>query len=349
MSKKVTMEDIAKKLGITKNTVSLALRNMPGINEKTRELIFETAKKNGYNYKKKGYNTTKEKDSISKNICLMLSDDTRNSVGFFSFIQYGIESEAKKNHLNTILYCFDENKKFEPPVCIKDDIISGIITLGRVTRKTIESITRLNLPLVIVDHFFDDIKASYILSDNVSGGYIATEYLIKSGHRDIGFFGNVFSSTSFYDRYLGYLKALGQYKIPVNPSFSIMDDSMADLLNNGLELVVKAMRKITKLPTAMFCCNDIEAIAILKALSAMGMNVPDDISIVGFDNIESSKSVTPELTTMHISKELMGERAVKKLISKMNEEEYPEEKILLPAHLVERQSVRQIGVPNRPD
>jgi len=83
----------------------------------------------------------------------MLSNDTKNSVGFFSFIQYGVESEGKRNGLNTILYCFDDNKEFQPPVCIRDGIVSGIITLGRISRKTVSSIISLNLPLVIVDDF----------------------------------------------------------------------------------------------------------------------------------------------------------------------------------------------------
>lgn len=341
MAKKVTMEFIANELGITKNTVSLALRNMPGVSQKTRNEILRAAEKYGYKYKKSNAKNS-ICDSKTESICLMLSNDTRNSVGFFSFIQYGIESEGKRNGLNTILYCFDDNKEFQPPVCIRDGIISGIITLGRISRKTVNSIIDLNLPLVIIDDFFDDIKASYILTDNLSGGYIATEYLIKSGHRDIGFLGDIFASPSFCDRYMGYLKALAQYKIPVNNSFSIIDRNMSSLLDDGIDRIIYELRKIPRLPTALFCCNDMEAICLYKAFSAMGISVPEDISIIGFDDIESSKSVSPELTTMHIYKEAMGERAVKKLIDRMNGEEYMEEKILLPAALVERQSVKRI-------
>lgn len=335
MSKKVTMESIAKKLGITKNTVSLALRNMPGVSEKTHRLVIETARQIGYEYKRPSKNKFK-----TKNICLMLSDDTRNSVAFFSFIQYGIESEAKKNNLNTIIYCFNENKGFEVPLCIKDGIVSGIITLGRLSQKTLKSIIALDLPLVVIDHYFDDINVSCILSDNISGGCIATEYLIKSGHREIGFCGNIFSSSSFFDRYLGYLKALSQYKIPVNPLYSILDMSMAETPDNNM--VIKKLKEIPKLPTAFFCCNDIEAITIIKAFSSMGIKVPEDISFIGFDDIELSKNISPELTTMHIHKELLGERAVRKLISQITKKNYTPEKILLPADLVERQSVKKI-------
>lgn len=339
MAKKVTMEFIAQKLGITKNTVSLALRNMPGVSQKTRNEILQMAEKYGYKYKKPIHNNGCAK---TESICLMLSNHIRNSVGFFSFIQYGIESEAKRNNLNTILYYFDDNKEFIPPVCIKDGIVSGIVTLGPISRKTVTSILDLNLPVVIIDDFFDDIKASYILTDNLAGGFLATEYLIKSGHREIGFLGNIFAAPSFCDRYVGYLKAMSLYRIPVNNSYSILDKNMAFIFDECPDKAIEEVKKIPKLPTAFFCCNDSEAIHLYKIFSSMGVSIPEDVSIIGFDDIESSKDISPELTTMHIYKEAMGERAVKKLIDRINGEKLMEEKILLPTVLVERQSVKRL-------
>jgi len=161
MAKKVTMEFIANQLGITKNTVSLALRNMPGVSEKTRKEILRTAE-NMAIYIKNPIQEQQVKFKNREHLPYALND-TKNSVGFFSFIQYGVESEGKRNGLNTILYCFDDNKEFQPPVCIRDGIVSGIITLGRISRKTVSSIISLNLPLVIVDDFFDDIKQAMYL------------------------------------------------------------------------------------------------------------------------------------------------------------------------------------------
>jgi len=133
-----------------------------------------------------------------------------------------VESEGKRNVLIQYSIVLTTIKNFSPGLH-QDGIVSGIITLGRISRKTVSSIISLNLPLVIVDDFFDDIKASYVLTDNLSGGYTATEYLIKSGHRSIGFFGDIFASPSFFDRYMGYLKAHVQYNLHVNSSFSIID------------------------------------------------------------------------------------------------------------------------------
>lgn len=342
MAKKVTMEDIAKKIGMSKNTVSLALRNMPGINDQTRKLIFDTAKQLGYEYKKSSseYQST---EASYKNICLIFSKDTHKSEGFFSYIQYGVESEAKKNNLNTIIYCYDESKEeFETPLSVKEGLISGIITLGRISKKTLTAILKFNLPLVIIDHYFDDLICNYVLTDNVSGAYLATEHLIKLGHKNIGFLGDISASSSFYDRYLGYAKALNQYSIPLNTSLSITNKCLSECKNEGAERIVEELKKLPKLPSAFFCCNDIEAITVINALKFMNLSVPGDISMVGFDNIESSKNITPELTTMHISKEAMGQRAVKSLLEKTNSPNSLSEKILLPPIFVGRNSTKKI-------
>ena len=343
MAKKVTMEDIAKKIGMSKNTVSLALRNMPGINAQTRKLIFETARQLGYEYKK---NSTEcqSSEATYKNICLIFSKDTHKSEGFFSYIQYGVESEAKKNNLNIIIYCYDENnEEFETPLSIKEGLISGIITLGRISKKTLTAILKFNLPLVIIDHYFDDLTCNYILTDNISGAYLATEHLIKLGHKEIGFSGDISVASSFYDRYQGYLKALNQYSIPINTSYCITDKCLYEYKNSSMEKVVDEIKKLPKLPTAFFCCNDIEAITLINALKSLNISVPDDISVVGFDNIESSKNITPELTTMHISKEAMGQRAVKSLLEKMADPYSLCEKILLPPMFVGRNSTKRIN------
>lgn len=335
MPKKITMDAIAEKLGISKNTVSLALRGLPGISENTRRTIEEAAKSMGYHYK------SNNKSTATRNLCLVISKSTRDSIGFFSFIQLGIEGEAKKNNINTIIHYYDEKDEvFEIPNCIKDGMISGIITLGRISHKTINTIVTCSLPVVMVDNYFDDLVMDCILTDNQCGGYLAAEHLIKAGHTKIGFLGNIYASVSFYDRYQGYLKAMKEYNIKVNPDFSVIDMKLENAAGDEMAEMIDSIRVKGGLPTAFFCCNDAEAIVIIKVLTGMGIQVPDEISIVGFDDIETSKSITPELTTMRVRKELMGRRAVSKLIEKLKDEESFPEKILLSATLVSRESVR---------
>lgn len=175
MAGKVSMNTIAGRLGISKNTVSLALRGIQGINENTRKLILDTAVELGYQYRAAG-----KQEESARNLCLVVPKSAQDSIDFFSFIQVGIEDEAKKNKLNTILHYYDENDDgFQTPLCIREGMISGVITLGRVSEKTVRGLDTYGLPIIMVDHYFDDLEIDCVLTDNHCGGYIATEYLLK--------------------------------------------------------------------------------------------------------------------------------------------------------------------------
>ena len=219
-------------------------------------------------------------------------------------------------------------------------MISGIITLGRISHKTINAILTYNLPIVMVDNYFDDIVMDCILTDNQCGAFIATEYLIKCGHTRIGFLGDIFASVSFYDRYQGYLKALTEYKLDLNKGYSVTDKKLEGLANEDVAGIINEIKCSEGLPTAYVCCNDAEAVIAIKVFKSMGISVPDEISIIGFDDIETARNVTPELTTMKIRKELMGKRAVSKLLERIEGQDVIAEKILLSATLVTRESVK---------
>jgi LacI family transcriptional regulator len=336
---KVSMEDIAKELGLSKNTVSLALRGMPGISGQTRSMIIDTAERMGYQYKKQTKNCI-EYELPSRNICLVLPKNTREAMSFFSFIQFGIEDEAKRNNINVIIYYYDEaSGDFQIPLCIREGIISGVITLGRISEQTLKVLSGLELPLVLTDHYFDNNETDSILSDNHFGGYSAAEFLYMQGHCKIGFVGDIKASNSFYDRFHGYMKFMVIHQLPVDASWQLTNTSFE---KQKLDLSVEQLKSIPELPTAFFCCNDAEAIAMYKAFSAIGIKVPEEVSIIGFDDIEAAKSVQPELTTMHVEKEHMGKKAVEKLLMKMQTEENQKEKLLISPRLIVRQSVRKI-------
>lgn len=343
MANRVSMKDIAKKVGVSKNTVSMVLRGMPGISEQTRNIIFETAEQMGYVFPKADDKCTRL--SPSKNICLIMSRSTRDSIGFFSNIQFGIESEARRNNISTIIHYYtDEEGGFETPLCIKEGLVSGIITLGRISEADINTILEYRLPIIMVDHYFDLLKTDYVLTDNQSGAFTAVQYLIKCGHRKIGFIGDIRSSPSFYDRFNGFLKALTVQGIPYDALCCITNKSLEAMVENDMSAAISEFEALSMLPTAFFCCNDAEAIATFKVLTIMGIKVPEEVSLIGFDDIESAKNTIPGLTTMRVEKEFMGIRAVRKLIEMMERTSSPEEKILLPAVLIERQSVMRIGI-----
>jgi LacI family transcriptional regulator len=336
MAGKVSMKSIAKQLGVSKNTVSLALRGIPGISENTRKLVLDTAAELGYQYRPSG-----RQEKSAKNLCLVVPRSAQNSIDFFSLIQMGIEDEAKKNNMNTILHYYDESdEEFQTPLCIKDNIVSGIITLGRVSENTVKTLCSYKLPIVLVDNYFDDLEIDCVLSDNQSGGYIATEYLIRNGHRDIGFFGSIDASISYYDRYMGYTKAMMKNGLVADDNLAVFIDNDADLYKQAVGKL-KEIQSAGSLPTAFVCRNDAGAIFLYKVLKQLDILIPEQVSVIGFDDINTAADISPELTTMQVNKEWMGRKAVMKIISLLGEPNRVGEKLLLAAKLVERNSVKR--------
>lgn len=339
MAEKVSMNTIAKKLGISKNTVSLALRGMPGISENTRKLILNTAVELGYEYKAAG-----KQDAAARSLCLVIPKSAQNSIDFFSYIQMSIEDEAKKNNMNTILHYYDENdEEFQMPLCVREGMISGIITLGRVSERTVRALDTYDLPIIMVDNYFDDLEVDCVLTDNHYGGYVSTEYLIKNGHIRIGFFGDIKASISFYDRYMGYLKALDCYNIKSVKEDALFVNYTEAPVYEEITQRLECLKDQGRLPTAFVCCNDAGAIVLYKILKQIGISVPEQISVIGFDDISAASDISPELTTMQVKKELMGRKSVRKLLQRFGENDGIAEKLLLSATLVERNSVIKLN------
>lgn len=334
MAQKVSMVTIAKKLGVSKNTVSLALRGIPGISEKTRKLIIDTAAELGYQYKPAG-----RQEKGTKNLCLVVPKSAQNSIDFFSLIQMGIEDEAKKNNMNTILHYYDENgEEFQTPLCIEDKIVAGIITLGRVSKNTVRILESYEIPTVLVDNYFDDMETDCVLTDNHNGGYNATKYLIGKGHTQISFFGCIDESISFYDRYMGYRKAMERRQLKVEERFNPFISNEFASYEEAV-VIMKRLKEEGIFPTAFVCRNDASAIFLYKVLKQMDISIPEQVSVIGFDDISAAADVSPELTTMRVNKEQMGRKAVMKLLARLDDRGGIAEKLLLAAELVERDSV----------
>jgi|CZCB01.1.fsa_nt_gi LacI family transcriptional regulator len=337
MANKVTMATIAKKLGVSKNTVSLALRGAGGISEKTRRMVVETAARMGYTYTSLGKNVPE-----SRNLCLVIPRSTQTALDFFSNIQMGIEDEAKKNNMNTILHYYDEAEA-DPqiPNCIRDGMVSGIITLGRVGRNMVRKLKTTGLPVVMVDNYFDDMEADCVLTDNHCGSYVATWHLIKNGHRNIAFYGEIKASVSFYDRYMGYRKALEDAGLAVPCHCAALTGCPEMILPEDLAEILRRIKAEGDFPTGFVCCNDAAAITLCKALKQLGIDIPGEVSVIGFDDISGASHIEPELTTMRVRRESMGRRAVNMLLARLSGNGGAGEKLLLSASLVERSTVKR--------
>ena len=273
--KKVTMKDIASKLKISINAVSLALNDRVGVSEDTKVLIIKTASELGYFDANPSYiskNTT-------KNICLMIESRFFTDVPFYSKVILGIENESKKNGYDIIVN-FLNTEKFEIPACIENRKVSGILIVGTIKDEHVKIITKYNIPVVMVDHASQLVSTDAILTQNITGAYMATQHLIDNGHRNIGFCGDIDASFSFKERWLGFYEALREANVNKTlnmediSKFSVVGAIEQYVLQSNYSELAKLISNLKVLPSAWVCSNDTTAICLYNALEILGLKVP---------------------------------------------------------------------------
>ena len=338
---KVTLTDIAKESGVSVATVSLVLRNKPGVSTKTRQRVLDIAQTLGY---LADSSLNKVQHKAVNHIGLIVKirgDDTSLINPFYTPVLAGIEAVCRQQQIN-LFYAHmpvdEDNNPLEIPRLLTEQHADGLLFVGAVLNESFHSLLqRRSVPVVLVDAYTTDNTYDAVISDNEEGAYQATNYLIQNGHRHIVIAGSLpHSYPSIQMRREGYLRAIKQHGLP--PYF-------VDGHHYPDEIGPKAYQFLQKHPevTAVFACNDDVAITVMQAAQSLGKDVPNDISIIGFDNITLAQRVTPTLTTMRVDKMGMGRLASQLLLNRL---EYPQSgKVQAVIHpsLIERQSVKTVN------
>ncbi len=327
--KKVTMESIAKELNISKVAVFKALNDQPGISEKLRGEVKKTAKDMGYNYvNTKLKNNLKFLFLIKKDFFLMTSEQ------FYTMIYYYLNIETENfNHQLSILF-FDSGK--DPLSSLKNRLkneqIAGVYIAGEVETSLLEQLDKLKIPLVFIDFYSPLYDYPYIYSDNYHLSYILTQYLFKNGHSQIGFVGDRRATSSICDRFLGYRKALIENDIEYKPQWYIPYNIEQATVSH--EILPQT------LPTAFICHCDSAAYKLYMLLKMRNYSVPDDISVISFDNTELCNNISPTLTSIGVSKATIARKSFNAMLDLLNKKKNT---YLLKPIITERQSVKKLN------
>jgi LacI family transcriptional regulator len=343
MNRRVTLEDIARQSGVSLATVSLVLRNKPGINDETRQRVLEVARVLGYQRRVQPESIASQRLQQVGVIAKTRVDDPPQSNPFYAPVLAGIEVACRKQQINLLYATVPvdlDNRPQEMPRMLLEDQLDGILLVGAFVDHTIEHLLqRRNIPVVLVDSYATEQCHDAIVSDNFRGAHAAVTYLIQRGHRHVGLVGTLSSShpgTSIEERRRGYVQALLDHNIPKR---YFADSHLTR--PEAAEATAELLRRYPQV-TALFCSNDDCATAAMQAAQAAGRRLPDDLSIIGFDNIDLAEHIVPALTTMHVDKISMGRLAVQLLSNRV---EFPNAAcvttVLRPT-LVERSSVRAI-------
>jgi LacI family transcriptional regulator len=341
MSNSVTMEAVAQMSGVSLSTVSLVLRDKPGINADTRRRVLDAARTLGYQRK---YVTDPTRNEQMTHIGLVMKSrvyDLPQANLFYSHVIAGIEAACRKQHVNLLYATIPVDEDYHPielPRLFFDSHIDGVLLMGAFADETVTKVVReKSIPMVLVDAYAPTQSYDSVVSDNVRGAFEAVQHLIQRGHRHIGLVGSLPPTyPSIDDRRAGYLQALQAH--------GIAETYFADCHWYVDEAYKAALRLLQQQPqiTAIFGCNDESAIGALRAAQQLGRRIPDDLSLVGFDDIDLAKHVVPPLTTMQVDKVTMGRLAVQLLATRIETPEAATITNMIRPRLIERQSVAQL-------
>ena len=332
---KVNIKLISERTGFSPATVSNALNGKQGVNQKTAELICEEADRLGY--------TVQNKVSRIKFITFRKNGKIIDDSLFFPAVFEGVENQAKALGYETVFIRLNQDdSNFDTQLNeILNDNNSAIILLAtEMEDDDIALFESKKKELILLDGWSNTMKFNAVLINSTDAVCNAIEYLIQCGHKEIGYIKSEYRIKAFEYREYGFKRTLEKYDIPYNQDYVAVVGSKPDSAYEGMK---KYLETHKKLPTAFFADNDCIAISAMKALKESGYNVPEDVSIIGFDDLPLSSVINPELTTIHVYKHNMGEVAVRKVIEAVSNKEEAKSKIEVCGDLVVRNSVKDLN------
>jgi len=329
----VTLKQICEEAGVSKATVSRVLNNHPLVSKQTREKVQEVIKRLNFT-----------PNALARNLSLQRTDTIGVLFpwifsGFFSTVLYGIDSAAREYdyHVITSLSHDQQDENSMALSLLQERRIDGLILMApSLPAEKIREIKGLDIPFVVLQREIPDPEISFVTVDNFDGGFKATNHLIQRGHRRILALAGPEASQDSARREEGYREALKQAGIKFDPDLVIRSEFNKETALPSFE----HFRQRFAMPDAVFCFNDDIGLGLLKYLKTIGVRVPEDLAVIGFDGIEFTDFA--ELSTIATPMKEMGEQAVRLLIKQLeNKDERITEQWLLKGALVERKSTRR--------
>ena len=329
--------EIAKKAGVSPATVSRALRGMHHVNERTRKRIIEAAQLLDY--------------PIRPDLLPASASSRTNTIGviapyisrwYFSQALAGVEQALREAGMDLLLYNFaqvDARKRvFQQKKLVGK--VDGLIVISLPpTDREFEQILGLGIPVALLG--IPDPRCSAVSIDDVKGAEIATQHLVDMGHREIAIMKGqeefAFNFKVASQRKEGFLAVLNRNGIEFNPHFEIF----ADFDSHTSELAMDEFLRRKKLPTAIFCESDEMAFGVIKSIRKKGLRVPEDISVIGFDDHEFSATIG--LTTVSQPVQFLGQLVASQIMARIEKPDSTSVQMKVPLSLVVRESVRDLN------
>lgn len=328
----VTMRDIGKRIGVSAVTVSKALAGKSGVSEEMRQKIVKLASELGY----VNPNAQQTRAASGLDVGIIIPVPFFSNDSFYAMMYKSLVQElAEAGHFGLLeLVSREAMQGLLLPNLLRSNKVDALILLGQPDAAYVEMLVAQPVPVVCMDFYNARTSADMVIGDSAGGAAALTQYLIERGHRDIAYYGSVKATSSIMERYLGYLAAMMTNDLPICPEYLIPDRDETGALQ---PVVLPKMR-----PTAIVCNSDWSARWMIDQLRQQGLRVPEDISIVGFDDFNYVPATLPALTTYRVDQKAMCRIVVQLIADRCAGDQKPFSRITVGGECVYRDSVREL-------
>lgn len=332
MSKRVTLKDIAERLSISQNTVSVALRGGSGVSESLRSQILTIAQEMGYASK---HATTRP--------AILICSTVENFLDTYFFTDLHRFLCEKINAIGGTAVSINLDPSFsetEVTQMIRQNSACAIVLLGDAGKQIVSLFAMSGIPVLCCSFFSPIAVTDSVMEDNFSGIYQLMSHLYTHNYRQLGFVGNPNIYFAFFERLMCFRSLCDHFSIPYDPQICITDYPPEKAMS--VEYMVERISTLPYTPEAFLCADDRTAILVIKALTSLGYTVPQDVAVTGFDNSDLSRLSTPTLTTIDTRIELQADTIVNRLwrrINMGNLGKEDSERLILPIQFVQGDSV----------
>lgn len=328
----VTIRDVAERAGVSTSTVSHVVNNTRYVSEATRQRVQDAMSTLQY---QPNHVASSLRSRKTRTLGVLMPNSANP---YFARILAAIESASYEAGYNVIIGNANNDQREKDYLDVmRSKQVDGVLLISTGNfAQSIASLQNAGVPVVLVDRPAPQTDLDTVMADNHAGGYMAAHHLIQLGHRAIGCItgpDNLITSTARYD---GYRQALHEAGITPNDNWRT---SGAFDHESGYHAALTLLQR-TPRPTALFVCNDMMAIGAIRAASELGIALPDELSLVGFDNVSLSAYTQPPLTTIEQPADDMGARAVQQLLARIETPEMPYHREMLSVKLIERHSCK---------
>ncbi|MBQ3705371.1 MAG: LacI family DNA-binding transcriptional regulator [Clostridia bacterium] len=333
----ITAKELAALLHLSESAVSLALNDKPGVSQETRRRVIKAAQDHGYDFSRKAIASELKK----KAICFAVYRKSGAVVGdtpFFSELTGGVSVSCRREGYDCMIsYLYEDGDLAGQIERLRKDRFAGIIVLAtEIEEQTLSLFQRVDIPLVFLDAYFEQQEYNFVLINNTQGAYMATRHLIRKCRTQPGYLRSSYWISNFDARADGFYKAIraagmSTSQSPVHRLTPSQEGAYADMKEQ--------LRQMDRPARCYFADNDEIAIGAMRALAEAGYRIPEDVAVVGFDDISATEYVSPPLTTVQVPKAALGEAAVIRVIQLIEGKNLQPQKTEVFTRLIQRKSV----------